>query len=79
MSATTISRYGTEGVAAPAPSDLVDRAGDSLRAVAERFAAASARRRARRAERRASRLPAADAVMQTIGDSFALGAFGRLQ
>ncbi|WP_062288661.1 hypothetical protein [Demequina phytophila] len=79
MSATTIRRYGADGVIAPAPSDLVDRASDSLRAVSDRFAAAASRRRARRAERRASRLPAADAVMQTIGDSFALGAFGRLQ
>ncbi|WP_062304032.1 hypothetical protein [Demequina subtropica] len=57
-------------------TDLHHSVRDSLREVADRFAAARRRRALRR--HRASALPAAERVQQVIGDSFALPTFARL-
>ncbi|MDN4476797.1 hypothetical protein QQX09_13135 [Demequina sp. SYSU T00192] len=78
MSAHTVRPFGGEGVVAPAPSDLVGRARDSLRAVSDRFAAANARRRERSRYRHETALPPADVVMRNLGDSFSLPLHARL-
>ncbi|WP_062464425.1 hypothetical protein [Demequina soli] len=77
MSSITVPHYGAEGATAPAPTDVARTARDSLREVADRFAAAGARRKERRALR-AQRMPSAAQITQVIGDSFALPTFGRI-
>ncbi|WP_062315013.1 hypothetical protein [Demequina rhizosphaerae] len=78
MSAHTVRPFGAEGVAAPAPSDLVGRVRDSLRAVSDRFAAANARRRERARVDHLEYRPSVDEVVRNLGDSFNLPLHARL-
>ncbi|WP_062388612.1 hypothetical protein [Demequina iriomotensis] len=62
----------------PDVTDLRHGVRDSLREVADRFAAGRSRRHERRAWRRASRMPAADVIMRNLGDSFQMPLHARL-